>query len=225
MINGVISRAIQEYNQGHFSQALTTLLVSDFKDDDYIVNYYLGLCYISLKDFDNGKFYLEQFLERDDNLLRIFQTRMLLAFSSIQIEDFKEALLHLEKLLDSGYESARLYSLLGFVYYRKKNINKSIEYYQKALQLDSDNANALNALGFIFAENERDLLEAEKMCRKALSVNADNPAYLDSIGLVCLKTSKISASFSFFNRAIKLLPHNQEIEDHMRELKELRSMG
>ena len=224
MLTGVLQKAISEYNEGQYSQALTTLLVSDLPHDDNLINYYLGLCYIKLGDFSSGKEHLELSIDADDNLLRIFQTRMLLAYTSIQMEGYKEALWHLEKLIDSGYESARLYSLVGYTYYKKNSIDKAIDSYRKALSLDPDNMNALNSLGYILAESDRDLKEAESLCRKALGFSVDNPAYLDSLGYVCLKSNKVSASFSFFNRAIKLSPGNEVITEHMGDLKRLRSM-
>ncbi len=224
MLSESLKKAIHEYSLGQYSQALTTLMVCDYNEEDFIVYYYLGLCYIKLGDYNSGKEHLEHSIDFDDNLLRIFQTRMLLAFASIQVQEYKEAERHLTSLLDSGYESAKLYSLLGFTYYKKNMVHKSIKNYRKALALDSDNANALNALGYILSDYKEDLKEAETLCRRALSINVDNPAYLDSLGWVCLKNNKTSASYSFFNRALKLTPKDSEILNHMEELKKMRSL-
>ncbi|MGL1892670.1 MAG: hypothetical protein OCD02_13655 [Spirochaetaceae bacterium] len=218
MLKELLNKAIQEYNQGQYSQAISTLLMSDYTEEDFIVYYYLGLCYIKLGDFDSGKENLELYIELDDNLLRIFQGRMLLAFSSIQIEDYKDAQLHLDKLLDSGYESAKLYSLVGFTCYKKNMISKSIMYYKKAIFIDPENSNALNALGFILADFKDELKEAESLCRRALSVDVDNPAYLDSLGWVCYKNNNITASESLLNRAFKLSPDDKVIESHVNQL-------
>lgn len=225
MLKDQLNKAVQEYNDGHFSEALTILLMSDYNEEDYMVFYYLGLIYIKLKDFELGIENLEIYIDTDDNLLRIFQCRMLLAYLSIEVEDYKVAQFHLDKLLDAGYESAKLYSLIGFIFY-KKNMNvKSVKYYRKALAIDPENSNALNSLGYILSENQSDLKEAETLCRRALSINVDNPAYLDSLGWVCLKNNKLPASLSFFNRANKLWPNNDVIEEHINELKNIRTMN
>ncbi len=223
MFTEQLNKAIQEYNSGLYSRVITTLLTSDYTEKDYIVHYYLGLCYIKIDDYNCGKEYLESFIECDDNLLRIFQVRMLLAYTSIQVKDYKEAQIHLNQLLDSGYESAKLYSLQAYNFYKRNMISKSVKYYREALAIDPDNSNALNALGFILADFKEDLKEAETLCRRALSINVDNPAYLDSLGWVCLKNNKIPASLSFFNRALKLSPDNEEIIDHLDQLKGIRS--
>ncbi len=225
MIIESLKKAITEYNSGEYSQAITTLLISEYSEEDYEVYYYLGLCYIKLGDFQSGREHLSHSLNLDDNLLRTFQIKMLLAYTSIQVEEFKGAELELKGLLDSGYESARLYSLLGYTYYKSNMVHKSIQNYRKAISIDPDNSNALNALGYILSEYVEDLGEAETLCRRALSINVDNPAYLDSLGWVCLKNSKLCASESFFNRALKLRPEDSVINYHIRELNKMRSMS
>ena len=46
MFKEQLNKAIQQYNSGLYSQVITTLLTSDYTEKDYIVHYYLGLCYI-----------------------------------------------------------------------------------------------------------------------------------------------------------------------------------
>lgn len=222
MLQDTLKKAVGEYNNGEYSKAITTLLVCDYNEDDFEVFYYLGLCYIKLGDYNNAKENLLHSVRYDDNLLRIFQTRMLIAYSFIMLQDYKDAESELRSLLDSGYESAKLYSLLGYTYYKTEMIHKSITNYRKALAIDSENANALNSLGYILSDYKEDLREAETLCRRALSINVDNPAYLDSLGWVCCRNNKLSASFSFFERALKLAPDNEVIKEHMSQLNKLR---
>lgn len=223
MLNEQLKSAIQKYNKGLYQEALSELLLCEYSEDDYIIHYYMGLSYIKLGDYQSGKENIELFLDLDDNLLRIFQCRMLVAYISIETEEYRDALIHLDYLLDSGYESAKLYSLLGYVYYRKGVITKSISHYRSALAIDPENANALNALGYILSSFKDDLKEAETLCRRALSINVDNPAYLDSLGVVCMRNMKLEASHSFLNRAKILAPYNEEISGHVSELNKLRA--
>lgn len=224
MLKESLKKAIQEYNNRDYSQAITTLLISEYGEEDYEVYYYLGLCYIKLGDFQNGREHLSHSLSLDDNLLRIFQTRMLISFTSIQLKEYKKAEEELKGLLEAGYESAKLYSLLGYTYYKSNLIHKSIKNYRKAISIDPENANALNALGYILSDYDEDLTEAETLCRRALSINVDNPAYLDSLGWVCLKNNKLKASESFFHRAFKLSPKNGVIAEHINELNKMRML-
>ncbi len=221
MLSDQLNRAIQLYNEENYSEALTTILLSEYTEDDSLVYYYLGLCYIKLNDYDSGKENLEFFIELDDNLLRIFQVRMLLAYVSIQTEDYKEAQYHLNNLLESGYESAKLFSLQGYTYYKRGMISKCVKYYRSAVAIDPENSNALNALGYILADFKEDLKEAENLCRRALSIDVDNSAYLDSLGWVCFKNNKLPASQSLYNRALTISPENDVIKEHIKKLNEL----
>lgn len=223
MLSQAIIKTKELYNKGLYSQAITTLLTSDLDGDEPLVNYYLGLCYLKSGDYVNGREYLENFVAEDDNLLRIFQTNMLIAYSSIKIQDFKEAERTLKNLLESGFESGKLYSLLGYTYYKKGILAKSILYYRKAISIESDNATALNSLGYLLSDFPEDLKEAESLCRRALSINVNNAAYLDSLGWVCYKKQNLKASETFLNRALKLAPDNSEIKLHLDEVTKLGS--
>lgn len=218
MLSEVLNKARDLYDRGLYSKAIATLLTSGDSEEP-LVNYYLGLSYLKSGDYLNGRSYLEDFVSEDNNLLRIFQTNMLIAYASIMIEDYKESERTLNSLLDSGFESAKLYSLLGYTYHKRGIPSKSISSYRKALNIEADNSNALNALGYILSEYPEDLKEAETLCRRALSINVDNPAYLDSIGWVCYKNRKLKASESFLARALDLAPGNQEILSHMKIVK------
>lgn len=222
MLEEQLKKAVSEYNRGLYTDVISTLLLSDYNEDDFMVFYYLGLSYMKLGDFNSAIESLGHYIELDENIIRVFQGRMLLAYASIEVEDYKEAQFHLERLLESGYESAKLYSLMGYIFYKKKLVAKSIKYYRIALSIDPENANALNSLGYILSDYKEDLKEAETLCRRALSIDVDNPAYLDSLGWVCYKNNKISASLSFLSRAKGFSPNSDEINSH---IKELETMG
>lgn len=61
------------------------------------------------------------------------------------------------------------------MYYRQNKAKESIEALKKALDADPDNANALNSLGFIYAEENMFLDQAVAMCRKALDAHPETP--------------------------------------------------
>lgn len=222
MLPNALKKTEELYNQGLYSQAITILLTSDIDESEPLFNYYLGLCYFKSGDYINGREYLENFISEDDNLLRIFQTNMLIAYASISLGEYKEAERTLKGLLDSGFESGKLYSLLGYTYYKKGIITKSISSYRKALNIEAENSTALNSLGYILSEFPEDLKEAETLCRRALSIDVDNAAYLDSLGWICYKNNNITASITFLDRALKLDPDNKDIVAHLEEVRGLR---
>src|SRR5262249_17878243 len=94
------------------------------------------------------------------------------------------------------------YALSG-VYVDLKKIDKAAEQLKKLLEKEPDNPTFNNDLGFILADHDMNLDEAEKLIRKALEDDKkqrlkddsdlkpedykDNPSYLDSLGWVLYK--------------------------------------
>lgn len=62
-------------------------------------------------------------------------------------------------------------------------------------------AAANNDLGYLWADEGRKLDEAEKMVRRALEINPDSAAYLDSLGWVLFKSGKYAEAVEYLNRA------------------------
>ena len=62
--------------------------------------------------------------------------------------DYTQAAAVYSSILKSGKESSALYYNLGNTYYKLNNVPESVYYYEKALQLDPENADAKNNLIF-----------------------------------------------------------------------------
>ncbi len=69
------------------------------------------------------------------------------------------------------------------------------------LESDPNNANALNALGYTWAENNINLDQAEKYLTKALELEPHEPAIMDSMGWILYKKNKYLESEKYIRRA------------------------
>ena len=76
---------------------------------------------------------------------------------------------------------------------------------KKALELKSDYYEAMNYLGYLYAEENRNLEEAELLIKKALEFEQANGAYLDSLGWVYFKKGKIDDALRDLEKASTLL--------------------
>lgn len=85
------------------------------------------------------------------------------------------------------------------------------------LELDSNNANALNALGFTLANQPAKIAEAKLLLEKAISLNPDNPAFMDSMGWLLFKMGKNQEAIQMLTDAYKLSGDN-EIAAHLGEV-------
>jgi len=85
---------------------------------------------------------------------------------------------------------------------------------RKALVSNPDYHEALNYLGYLYVEENRNLDEAEVMIKKALEMEPDNGAYIDSLGWLYFKKGDIDKAIELLSRAI-ILFEDPVIYDHL----------
>ena len=88
---------------------------------------------------------------------------------------------------------------------------------RRILELDPDNAHALNALGFTFAERNIRLEEAEALIRKALELKPDDAAITDSMGWVAYRRGRLEEAEKHLRRALDI-EFDGEIAAHLGEV-------
>ncbi len=143
---------------------------------------------------------------------------MILGYIYALQERYDEALELFRSILEMGLDSAQAYAAIGYIMDRKGMFKEAIMNLYRAVEIDPGNANAHNSLGYIYAEANLNLDEALKECKKAVSLDRDNPAYLDSLGWVYYKLGEVSQARSYLKKALKKAPANKEIEDHLRAM-------
>ena len=88
---------------------------------------------------------------------------------------------------------------------------------KKLIQLEPENAQALNALGYTWANNGIKLKEANSYIDKALAMEPNDAAILDSKGWVLYKLGNYNESEKYLMRALKL-NDDPEIVSHVIQL-------
>lgn len=87
------------------------------------------------------------------------------------------------------------------------------------LTKDPEDANALNALGYMFADRGERLDEAVELLRQALKIEPDNPSFLDSLGWAYFKQGQLAAAEPPLAQAAARMPENSVIQDHLGDLR------
>ena len=173
-----LSEGISLYNSGKYSASLSFFLSlpEDNSVDDIELAYYIGLCYSKLKRYDDALLYLEQVVtasgeikQNEKQAERLLQCRYLLAVIYCLSGRKKLAEFELGKLLETGYKPSSVYASLAYIAWEQGNSEQSLSYYAKALSEDSENPTALNGMGYVLAEQEKDLTQALGYCKKALA--------------------------------------------------------
>ena len=94
---------------------------------------------------------------------------------------------------------------IGNIYLKEDNYRKAISFYEKAITLDSEFADAYNNLAYSLCELKEDLDKAEKYIKRAIKLNPDNKIYyLDTLGVIYLNQGKIEKAISTYEEALKL---------------------
>lgn len=219
--DNVLSQGIALYKNGSYSDALAFFLSlpEDANPDSIELAYYIGLCYAKLKRYDDALLYLEQVVTAGKNIDRVLQCRFLLAVIYAMSGRKRLADFELNKLLETGYRTASVYSALAFIAWEQGDSAKSLDYYRKALDSDPENPTALNGAGYVLACENKDLTKALSFCKKALSKAPDSAACLDSLGWVYFKLGLDKDAEKYLTQAKEKMPDNPEIADHLRQTK------
>jgi len=219
MNKGSMERGIKLYQSGKYSQAIEELLaVEEEPSENPSLAYYLGLAYTKMEKYEEALLYLEQAITAGVEGVQLYQTRLLLAYVYTITGRYKLAQFELEQLSKDGYESTQMYGILGYIFYKQKMLSESIEQLEKALELDPENTNILNSLGFVLAEKGERLEEALRHCKKAVSRKPKNPAYLDSLGWVCYKLKRNDEARRYLRQALDAASGNKTIARHLRQV-------
>lgn len=215
-----LREGIRLFNMQRWDEALQEFLFVDsagFRTEERLeLSYFLGLCFTKLGRHSDSLPYLEKVVAGGGDMLRVYQCRMTLAYVHVTTGRPKMAESELKRLLDAGFESAMLFNTLAYAAYARKHYRHAIEYYEKALKLEDGNATALNSMGYILVDTGIDPLKGLKFCRKAVEMQPENAAYLDSLGWACFKCRDPSSARNWLRKALDIAPHESTIREHLR---------
>lgn len=92
------------------------------------------------------------------------------------------------------------------------------ELLRKSIGHDSGNHAALNYLGYMLADHEKDLDEALELIRRALALDESNGAYLDSLGWTLFRKGLLEEAEEPLQRAAEAIPEEAVVHDHLGDL-------
>lgn len=204
------------YNDGRYSAALETFLAEETDPaEDPELAYYMGLCHARLSETEEAIRLMRQVLRQDSHLVRLYQSRMLLSWLLVEIDDIEGAEQQLREVLQEGFESPQTWSALGYCQWRRNRTDLALESYREALKLDDENPNAANGLGYLLADLGGDPDEAVELCRKAVEANPDNMAYRDSLGWALFRAGKTKEAIQYLTEALSRRPGDKTIKGHL----------
>jgi len=148
------------------------------------------------------------------DIIRLFMAEAGLLFNMANYEAayevYSEGLLEYPRHPDLLYGRALIAEKLG----RLDRLESDLT---NILEIDPENANALNALGFTLADHNLRLDEARSFIEKAYALSADDPAIIDSLGWVNYRSGRLVEAERYLRKAFSLMPE-AEIIGHLVEV-------
>ena len=126
------------------------------------------------------------------------------------------------KIVDRGIERApqdpELLFRKGVLLDKKGDKNAAIEVMRKILETDPKNANALNYIGYTYAEMGIKLEEAKQMIKAALESEPDDGYIMDSLAWVHYRMGQHRKALEVILEAIKRVPRDPVIQEHLGDI-------
>ena len=103
----------------------------------------------------------------------------------------------------------------GAMFEKQKNFELAEAEFRKVLASDPDNAGALNYLGYMLADRDIRLDEANKLISRAVELEPGNGAYLDSLGWVQFRQNNLDQAEVSLRQALDKIGTDPTVHDHL----------
>jgi tetratricopeptide (TPR) repeat protein len=158
---------------------------------------------------------LQPLLENSPSDVEIYTNLAQVYTESRRFGDAEKAVRSAEKLAQNSGEKETLGFLLGGMYERQKKYEQAEQAFKNVLVLNPQNAPALNYFGYMLADRGVRLDEATDLLRRALDIEPNNAAYLDSMGWIFYKQNKLPEAESYIRKAIGRDSHDPTMLSHL----------
>src|SRR5690606_16741028 len=147
------------------------------------------------------------------------QVVVALTYSSIYQDSGRtdQALEVLERADRELPDSAEIKYNLAMLYEQRAKHDKFETLMRRVIELRPDHANAYNALGYTYADQNRRMDEAQDLLERAMELEPDNPYILDSVGWYLFRVGDLQAALEYLQRSYERLPE-ADVAAHLGEV-------
>ncbi len=162
----------------------------------------------------------EEILKVKDDFPEIFSY---LAMSYYYAGNYTEA----EKIALKGIErfpdSADLHFNIAVIYEKSDRFDDMVRHLKKVIKINPNHADAINYLGYSYAEKEIKLDEALSLINEAIKLKPDSPYIIDSLGWVYFKLGRYSKAVEQLNKSISIVGDDPVMHEHLGDVYEAMS--
>ena len=185
---------------------------------DYIVSAQLAYANLLMRNDEDKK--AEAVLRKLNKNHETFLTREAIGINYLIAEDYEKALPYFDAMVESMSEeelndnSTPLFHR-GVCLSELGRFEESVVDFKRVLEINPDSADALNYLGYTWVDRGENLTEAFDMIRKAVKLQPDSGAIVDSLGWAHYKLGQYSEARIHLEDAVSKSPDSATIIDHL----------
>lgn len=133
------------------------------------------------------------------------------------VGDYKQAIDLYTQAESLGGDKHNLLYARSLSYERMGDIDAAEQDLRAILQEAPEDADSLNALGYMLTVNTERYTEARQLIKKAIEIKPNSPAIMDSIGWVEFKLGHLAESEKWLRKAFTIMP-DPEVASHLIEV-------
>ena len=133
-----------------------------------------------------------------------------------RLERWEAAIDQLERAVELEADKAPVLFYLGSCYEQasrhlshEKYFMRAVETFESLLEIAPNDSYALNYLGYMYADKGTQLEEAVELLSRAISLDPDNSAFLDSLGWAYFRLGELEQAEHYLHRALELMGEDE----------------
>lgn len=101
---------------------------------------------------------------------------------------------------------------------RSGKLEEAAKDFEELLKARPDDAQTLNYLGYMYADHGIHLVQARKLIERAVELDPQNGAYLDSLGWVRFRLNDLEGAKAVLLRAAERIPSDPTVQEHLGDI-------
>ncbi len=159
---------------------------------------------------------LKSLLVRDPQNLQILQALGTILRGEKKYEDaVRYYTIAIDAVTAPDRRAAQLYYNRAVAYERWKQWPKAEVDFKKSLELDGEQAQVLNYLGYSWVDMNMNIKEAMSLIKKAVALKPADGFIVDSLGWAYYRQRQYKQAVKHLDRAVELQPEDPVINDHL----------
>jgi tetratricopeptide (TPR) repeat protein len=129
--------------------------------------------------------------------------------------DAERALAFMEGVAADRPRNGQIQARTAWAAYRLGNEDLACRYMARVLEVNPRSPDALNFIGYSYAERGIHLEDAEQLIMRALEVRPNDANIMDSLGWVYYRAGRFAEAVDWLQRAVVSIPDSAVLRDHL----------